>query len=63
MSKTVPEVLDLKEAAALLRVCTKTLRELASEGKVPGRQLNGPGSPWRFYRTALLEYLHGDRAA
>ena len=58
------EVLTLGQAAKLLKVCTKTLRKLAREGKVPGRQLaEVPNSPWRFNRKTLLEMLNGNRAA
>lgn len=58
-----PEVLTLEEAALLLRVSTKTLVKHARDGKVRGKQLAGPGSPWRFTRTAILEALDGHRAA
>lgn len=54
------EVLTLKEAAALLQVCTKTLATWATDGKVPGFKI---GRDWRFLRTKLLEVLNGHRAA
>ena len=57
------EILTLEEAAALLRVSTKTLVKRAREGKVNGQQLAGPGSPWRFTRSAILEAVNGHRAA
>jgi excisionase family DNA binding protein len=57
------EVLTLDEAAELLRVCTRTVLKLARAGKLGGRQLNGPKSPWRFTRTKLLEWCNGNRAA
>lgn len=57
---TTHEVLTLKEAAALLRVCTKTLVAWARAGKVPGEKI---GHDWRFRRSKLLEVLNGRSAA
>jgi excisionase family DNA binding protein len=59
----LPEILTLEEAAKLLRVSTKTLVKRAREGKVRGQQLAGPGSPWRFARSAVMEAVNGSRAA
>lgn len=53
-----PEVLDLEEAAALLRVQPQTLRALAEAQRVPARRV---GETWRFSRVALLEWLKGER--
>lgn len=53
-----PEVLTLEEAAALLRVCTKTLVKRALDGTVPGRKI---GRDWRFSRTKILEALEARR--
>lgn len=58
--KELPEVLTLSEAAELYRVCTKTMRKLATEGTVPGMKI---GKDWRFSRAKLLEVLSGHRAA
>lgn len=58
--EAVKEVLTLKEAAALLQVCTKTLAAWATDGKVPGFKI---GRDWRFLRAKLLEVLDGHRAA
>lgn len=58
-----PDILTLPEAAKLLRCSTKTVVKRAREGKIPGMQLAGPNSPWRFSRTAILEVLNGHRAA
>jgi excisionase family DNA binding protein len=58
--KDQPEVLNLKDAAKLLGVCTKTLAKWATEGKVPGFKI---GRDWRFLRSKLLEVLDGHRAA
>lgn len=53
-------VLDLREAATLLRVEPDALRELADAGRVPARRV---GDTWRFARDALLEWLKGERFA
>lgn len=58
-----PEVLTLEQAAALLGFSTKTVVKRAREGKIRGKQLAGPRSPWRFTRAAIMEALNGDRAA
>lgn len=56
------EVLNVDEAAALLRVNSETVRMLARDGRLPGRHV---GKEWRFSRTALLAWLsqHEDDAA
>src|SRR5687767_490294 len=51
---TVPEVLTLAEAAALLRVSEDGLKGDADAGKLPGRFVAGE---WRFSKTALLAWL------
>lgn len=50
-------VLDLAEAADLLRVPQNDLQALAESGEIPGRRINGE---WRFSRQALLRWLGGD---
>lgn len=47
-------VLDLAEAAELLRVPENDLQALAESGEIPGRRI---GSEWRFSRQALLRWL------
>jgi excisionase family DNA binding protein len=47
-------VLNLAEAADLLRVPENELQSLAESGEIPGRQI---GSEWRFSRQALLHWL------
>jgi excisionase family DNA binding protein len=54
------EVLDIDEAAALLRVQPNIVRELAEAGRIPGRRV---GDVWRFWRVALLEWLRGEPGA
>ncbi len=51
------DVLTTGEAALLLRVSTKTLLALANKGELPGRQV---GRAWRFLRSDLVAYVHGD---
>jgi excisionase family DNA binding protein len=51
------EVLDVEQAAALLRVRPEVVRELAENGRIPARRV---GDVWRFWRAALLEWLKGD---
>lgn len=51
------EVLTTEEAAGLLRVSTKTVLTLAGKGELPGRQV---GRAWRFLRSDLVAYVHGD---
>lgn len=48
------EVLSLEEAAALLRVEPKDIKEMAEAGELPGRKV---GSQWRFSYTALMNWL------
>jgi excisionase family DNA binding protein len=50
----LPEVLDLDEAAAMLKIRPRTLSDLAAAGKVPGRKI---GRAWRFSRPMLHEWL------
>jgi excisionase family DNA binding protein len=53
------EVLDLDEAAALLRLPPQTVRGLAESRRIPARRV---GNTWRFSRSALLAWLEGDQA-
>jgi excisionase family DNA binding protein len=48
-------VLTADEAAALLRVSTKTILALARQGDLPGEKV---GRAWRFLRADLLRYVH-----
>ncbi len=55
-----PEVLDVDDAAALLRVEPAVVRSLAGASLIPARRV---GDQWRFSRAALLEWLKGGPAA
>jgi excisionase family DNA binding protein len=50
------EVLTTQEAAALLRVSTKTLLALVREGAIPGEKV---GRAWRFLRVDVLAHVRG----
>jgi len=52
--EALPEVLNVEEAAALLRLRVQTLRKLATRGEVPGGKLGGE---WRFLKTRLMSLL------
>ena len=53
------EVLTTDEAAALLRVSTKTVLALAREGTLPGEKV---GRAWRFLRSDVLAVVRGGSA-
>jgi len=53
------DVLDVNEAAALLRVKPEIVLSWAETNRIPARRL---GVEWRFWRAALLEWLKGDTA-
>lgn len=52
------EVLTTEEAAALLRVSTKTVLALAREGSLPGEKV---GRAWRFLRSDVLAVVRGSK--
>lgn len=49
-------VLTAEEAAALLRVSSKTVLSLARSGTLPGEKV---GRAWRFLRKDVLAYVSG----
>jgi len=51
------EVLDLWEAADLLRVAPDVVRGLAESNRIPARRV---GDEWRFWRAALMQWLKGE---
>ncbi|MGH3631143.1 MAG: helix-turn-helix domain-containing protein [Sciscionella sp.] len=55
----LPELLTTREAALVLRVEIDTLRRLAKAGHVPAVKVGGD---WRFFKTRLLDHLHGRTA-
>ncbi|WP_307784975.1 helix-turn-helix domain-containing protein [Oceanitalea stevensii] len=52
------EVLTTEEAAALLRVSTKTVLALARDGSLPGEKV---GRAWRFLRSDVLAVVRGSK--
>ncbi|MFT4234337.1 MAG: helix-turn-helix domain-containing protein [Microbacterium sp.] len=54
------EVLTTDEAAALLRVSTKTVLQLVRSGVLPGEKV---GRAWRFLKSDVLAYVRGESAA
>ena len=54
------EVLDLDQAAALLRVKPEVVQALAESRRIPARRV---GDVWRFWHAALLDWLKGDAPA
>ncbi len=52
------DVLVIDEAAQLLRMPPDKILALAAAQRIPARNIDGE---WRFSRTALLEWLKGDR--
>jgi Helix-turn-helix domain len=57
MTMATPEVLDLDEVAALLRLSPATVLREAREGRLPGRRID---EQWRFARIHILEWLRGE---
>jgi len=51
------EVLDVSEAAELLRVSRDVVYELLKSGSLPGRKV---GREWRMSRSAILSWLDGN---
>lgn len=51
---TGPDILTIRELAALLRVGEKTAYTLAQEGEVPGFKVGGQ---WRFRRTDIEAWI------
>lgn len=51
---TAKEILTLEEAAELLDISKKALREAATRGEVPARKI---ARQWRFSRFALHRWL------
>ena len=54
------DILTADEAAALLRVSTKTVLALARSGALRGEKV---GRAWRFVRSDVLGYVRGTTTA
>lgn len=55
-----PEVMNVEEAAAFLRVAPEAVKALAETQRIPARRI---GEEWRFSRPALVEWLRGEELA
>lgn len=53
---SLPEVIDSRNAAALLQVHLTTIQELAKRGEIPCCKV---GKDYRFLRAALLDWVRG----
>ena len=50
------EVLTLEEAAGYLKLPQDMMEREVNRGKIPGRRID---RTWRFHKSALDEWLHG----
>jgi len=55
----IPEVLDVRGAAALLTVSTDTVYDLFSTGQLPGRKV---GRKWITTKAAVLRWIESSSA-
>ena len=51
----LPDVLDLKDMAGLLRCHQKTVRQMAIDGKLPAFRA---GRLWRFKKSRIEDWLN-----
>lgn len=51
---SLPETLDIEEAAALMKAHADTVQQLARSGELPGAKV---GKAWVFMRSDVLAYL------
>ncbi len=49
-----PEILNVEEAAAFLKVSPATVRTQLAAKRLPGKRI---GKEWRLSRTALIQWL------
>jgi hypothetical protein len=55
-TERLPEVMTAQEVAEFLRVSEGAVRQCATRGSIPGRQIEGE---WRFWRVAIVAWLRG----
>lgn len=53
----IPEVMDVRQAAAYLQVSADTLYRYASDGFLPAFKF---GNLWRFSKTALNQWIESE---
>ncbi len=51
---TIPDVLTLEEVADYLRLPKETVERQATQGQIPGRQIE---DTWRFLKAAINDWL------
>jgi excisionase family DNA binding protein len=51
------DILNVDEAAHLLRIPRSSVYKLAQEGKIPAQKV---GKHWRFYRPILVKWIAGE---
>jgi len=51
------DILNVDEAARLLRIPRSSVYKLAQEGKIPAQKV---GKHWRFYRPKLMKWIAGE---
>jgi excisionase family DNA binding protein len=56
----LPDILDLRDVADLLRVHQKTVRLMAIDGKIPAFRA---GRLWRFKKTKIVQWLDANACA
>lgn len=56
LSSSFEPLLDVQEAATLLRIHPKTMQSLARSGAIPCARM---GKYWRFRASALDAWVHG----
>jgi len=54
------ELLTMQETAAILRICTKTLRKLVSDGEIPAVAI---GRSRRIRKQVLIDYINNQTGA
>jgi len=54
---TIPDILTVAEVARYMRISRDTVYRLAAEGDLRGRKI---GRIWRFPKSAIEAYVHGD---
>ena len=58
-SESLPEILDIEQAAALLGVSLKTFNKVLHSEAVPARNI---GREWKFSKAALIEWVGSGRS-
>lgn len=54
MYRNIPEILTLKECAALLKVGKNTMLKLLHEGRIDGFRI---GNRWKIRKESVVEFI------